>query len=219
MRYKAIVTDRNDPLQLGRIKVRCQQLVGGDQELPIWIAPELPFRDKSGAGFWFVPGIDTVVDLIEIEDGRSLGEYSEAFLDNAQFRYRPGEFSQLTPPANIWRENYPDRYGWNTPAGHVLYFDDVDRVVALIHSSGDAWIKFESDGKVKIKGAEIWIDENADQALVRGDVLNTFLTDLRTWLIAHIHSGVTTGPGSTGTPTVTPPALPSDLLSDDHRVK
>jgi hypothetical protein len=159
------------------------------------------------------------VDLWEVEDGKNMGEYDEAYLDNPQYRYRPTQFYTNQQPADIWKENYPDRYGWNTPGGHAIIFDDKAEVITMLHLSGNSWIKFEKDGKVKIKGTEIWIDESASEPLVRGGVLNTFLGDVVAWLAAHVHSGVTSGGASTAVPTVSPPSVPGDLNSTKHKVE
>lgn len=220
--YKAIGTDRADPDKLGRIKVKCQQLVGAEQELPMWVAPMLPYRSQSGAGFWAVPEIDTVVDLLELDDGTSMGEYSEAYLDNAQYRYVPGEFSPAHPPEDTWQGNYPDRYGWSDPDGNAIVFDSADHTVSLVHGSGKCSILLENDGTVTIKGAAIKIDENASKWMVRGDPLKTLLDNWYSFLTTHTHNY---NPGPSPPAATTPPnppspnSVPGDLLSTKHKVE
>ena len=89
----------------------------------------------------------------------------------------------------------------------------------ISHKDGNATITFTSDGKVKIKGAEIWIGDSATEALVKGDTLENWLKNTLVSIFnAHVHSGVTTGPGSSGAPTV-PLTNPVGIKSANHKVE
>jgi len=55
----------------------------------------------------------------------------------------------------------------------------------------------------------IGADGGTPHAAALGDVLQSFLTSLRTLFNAHVHTGVTTGPGSSGPPATPMSAVPT----------
>ena len=226
MRYKGIVTNNADPEKRGRIKVMAQEIVGAGQELPFWIEPDMQFLSKDGGCFFFVPEIDTVVDLIELVGDESLGEYSEVYLLTGRYLYRGTQFSPKTVLPEVFKENYPKRRGFCSPSGHYMIFDDVSGEVIISRSGTDAQITFTSDGKmqingvevlinangniniagtnisvigsgtVKVHGANVMIDQNADEHLVRGESLKSWLENtVVTIFNAHTHLYLP-GPGS-----------------------
>ena len=57
-------------------------------------------------------------------------------------------------------------------------------------------------------------DQNADEPLVLGNALQTWIENtLKIMIDAHVHTGVTTGPGSSGPPS-TQLVAPTDILSN-----
>jgi hypothetical protein len=140
----------------------------------------------------------------ELGRGRVLCSVPELGLDTQDKapwcwpRYR---HSQSTPKVGEWVEVYfmggdPDRPVYLGGLGELK--DQVPpsysgpRVHVLFeHPEGEMAIRHES-GQLKI-GA-------ADKSFVLGEDLVTFLNDLASALTLHVHTGVTTGPGSSGPP-------------------
>jgi hypothetical protein len=65
-----------------------------------------------------------------------------------------------------------------------------------------AWRVWVADGVVILGGGP----DDASELLVRADRLQTELDAIKTYLDAHVHTGVTTGPGSSGVPAGLMPA-------------
>ena len=57
-KYRGVVTDNRDPVQLGRVRARVQDVLG-DQESG-WAMPAVPYAGK-GVGFFLIPPVDALV--------------------------------------------------------------------------------------------------------------------------------------------------------------
>jgi uncharacterized protein involved in type VI secretion and phage assembly len=64
-KYRGIVTDNRDPLQLGRVRARVEDVLG-DREVG-WAMPSVPYAGKD-VGFFFIPPVDGLIWL-EFEHG------------------------------------------------------------------------------------------------------------------------------------------------------
>jgi Type VI secretion system/phage-baseplate injector OB domain len=64
-KYRGVVTDDRDPVQLGRVRARVQDVLG-DQESG-WAMPAVPYAGK-GVGFFLIPPVDALV-WFEFEHG------------------------------------------------------------------------------------------------------------------------------------------------------
>jgi uncharacterized protein involved in type VI secretion and phage assembly len=64
-KYRGVVTDNRDPVQLGRVRARVQDVLG-DQESG-WAMPAVPYAGK-GVGFFLIPPVDALV-WFEFEHG------------------------------------------------------------------------------------------------------------------------------------------------------
>ncbi len=62
---RGVVTDNRDPVQLGRVRARVQDVLG-DQESG-WAMPAVPYAGK-GVGFFLIPPVDALV-WFEFEHG------------------------------------------------------------------------------------------------------------------------------------------------------
>ena len=60
-KYRGMVADRNDPLQLGRLKLRVPSILA--DAVTGWAWPASPYAGK-GIGFLFIPQVD---DLVWVE--------------------------------------------------------------------------------------------------------------------------------------------------------
>jgi uncharacterized protein involved in type VI secretion and phage assembly len=64
-KYRGVVTDNNDPLFLGRIRAKVEDVFGSNKSG--WAMPSLPFAGK-GVGLFLIPPVDASV-WIEFEHG------------------------------------------------------------------------------------------------------------------------------------------------------
>jgi hypothetical protein len=200
--HSGIVRDNDDPLMRGRLMVECPDIAYG-QTMP-WAEPKMHFVDSEmRAGAFWIPNINSVVEL-EIEDE----EDSEA--NDLLPKWKCDVYPEGTVP-EIFQTNYPQRRGWVTAAGHIMYFDDTEGqlIFKLIHPTGTELV-IDNDGNIHIGS------ESNTEPLVHGTVLNTFLTDLRTWLnlLTLPVAGAVAGP-----PSAPPPPIPGNLNSSKHTVE
>ena len=212
--YTGVVVDNEDPEKRGRLNIECPQVVSGD--IMDWVEPTFFFVDSANnAGAFFIPGVGSEVE-IEIEDEE------DSQTNGLEAKWRCALYPYGTVPEEF-QENYPKRSGWKTAAGHVFYFDDTENAMTFqyTHPSGTE-IKVDNNGNVFINSSEtIYVGTDADEQLVRGNKLETYistgLTSIRNIFNKHTHT-------ETGTITTSPdtgyniPAMPSDVLSD-HKVK
>jgi hypothetical protein len=214
-KHWGVVTDNRDPERRGRLTIECPTVADGD--VLEWVDPTFHFVDSAHeAGSFWVPNVDSMVEVeIEAED------------DSEATSLEPKWMCSVYPDGSIPEEflqNYPERRGWKTRHGHLLYFDDTsgDQTFLYRHPSGTE-IFVNNSGRIELKpaaGESVFVGDGADQALVKGTNLFTYLDILVKWIELHVHGGVTTGPGSSGPPGVPPPApVSTTLLSDFHKVK
>jgi hypothetical protein len=75
-------------------------------------------------------------------------------------------------------------------------------------------------------GKSVFVGSGADEAIVRGNILDTFLTDVKSWMDGHkhlytiaLHPDPLGDVTSTTAPLTSSTSIPGNLLSDDHKVK
>jgi len=78
---------------------------------------------------------------------------------------------------------------YKDPTSHVLYQNP---------KTGDSMTYDEAKSELDLLMATLKIGDGSE-AFVKGSTFYTFMTSLMTWLGTHVHSGVTTGPGLSGT--------------------
>jgi len=123
--YTAVVTDNEDPDELGRLRVICPELYGdGATEIPSWVAPRVYTGAAAGAGWWFIPPVDSIVFL----------EASPA----GDLRWSGGTWGQVNAPPDFLTANYPHRSGFTSPeGGHALALDDDVGFLLLVTDPSD----------------------------------------------------------------------------------
>lgn len=130
--HTGIVTDNADPEKRGRLKIQCGTLLQQGVELPDWVDPVFPYLASGNgnttvAGWMFVPDIGVVVE-VELSSTSTLDEVPGMIsFDAGNIRWRACIFAQGKDVVHPdFLENYPNRRGIITGAGHQLLFDDTD---------------------------------------------------------------------------------------------
>jgi hypothetical protein len=131
--YRAIVTNNQDPSNLGRIQVQCGTTQGASD---VWVKPSFDGA-AAGRGTFFVPEVGDVV-FISFYEGDPLnpecyfgGWYGQigatppttASVSSSQTTSNPSASEVpifLQPPSS----GYPEKKGIVTRAGHALVFND-----------------------------------------------------------------------------------------------
>jgi len=211
-KHWGIVVDNEDPEKRGRLIVQCDTIAEGD--VLEWIEPSFHFVDSDDqvqAGCFWVPNPGALVEVeIEAEDD------SEA--NDLDPHWKCCLYPNDAVPA-VFRENYPQRRGWVTRAGHILYFDDTDGELSFYyeHPSG-AKITVDNDGNIRLDtDASVYIGRDANESIALGDTLKDLLSNMKIAYDSHTHEVAafgTSDPPSAMFPTVT-----DSILSDNHKVK
>jgi hypothetical protein len=190
--YLGKVEDREDPLKLGRLKIRIFSLHDDKlltSKLP-WFLPAFPITsaNKGGIGDSAIPEIDSIVIVQFIEGNINQGIYTHTI---------PGTGDLPNP------DKYLEGTGWRqikTPSGHIINFkdneiqiiqDDTKTIIELTKST----INIKApDGKVNIEAKEVFIQDSTndgDMLINHTEFLNAFKN--------HRHP-TPTGPSSTVIP-------------------
>lgn len=211
--HHGVVTNVTDPEKRGRIKVRCQSLVGAQTELPDWIEPEdPPFAATNGAGL-FLPTVNSLVELVmDVSDLGFDMMPGERFLSNPSFRWRHARQPDGLP-ADL-QTNYPHRRGWVTPAGHKVILDDTPGAEKIIIQNKKGHLIELTPTELRIKNATLTIIDSPVQ-IGNGATERMILGDLFMALYnAHSHP---TGVGPSGPPAVAMSA--TQLSQEGNKVK
>jgi uncharacterized protein involved in type VI secretion and phage assembly len=140
------VVDRNDPLQLGRLKLRVPSVLA--DATTGWAWPVTPYAG-AGIGFFFVPRVEDVVWVEFFE-----GDLSHPIWSGCAWT-RPEERSEIPREA---KQHYPDQCVIKTPSGITIILSDAPgRERVTIRAAN---------------GCEIVMDPNANTVTVRaGEIL------------------------------------------------
>ena len=210
-KYRGIVTDNNDPQQIGRLKAHVPEILGDVDSG--WALPCAPYAG-DGSGQFTVPEPGTGV-WIEFEAGNpSRPIWSGCWWGDNQ-----------VPADNGGQSGAPTLKIIRSEQGLMVTMDDSGQVITVSDENGRNLLEIQVQaGKITIKGATkavveaplIELVENATHPVVFGDQLMTYLNNIVTMFNVHMHPGELAG----GFLPVTPvPPVPSmqpptpDLLS------
>ena len=152
-KYRGLVTDNQDPDNLGRLRARVPKLLN-DIETG-WALPCVPYAG-DGVGFYMIPAVNAAV-WIEFEDGDiSLPIWAGCFWSSSQLP------ENASPDVKIVKT-----------VGHRLTLDDTsgEEKIELVHSGGTK-VTIDSDGiviehsggaKIAIDASSVTIDNNGPQ--------------------------------------------------------
>jgi hypothetical protein len=145
--YRAVILDNVDPLKLGRVKLNVLGVYKdiASSDLP-WSVPafSIGFGSGSGYGNFSVPNVGSSV-FVFFEAGDL---YQPVYFASAPDGVHGLPTDRIT--------NYPDRNVVKAPSGIVIYIDDHDKVVKLVHPTGK-YVQMNESGDVTIVAADVTI--------------------------------------------------------------
>ncbi len=156
------VVDNNDPLKVGRCKVKLVGLYDSikDEDLP-WLQTMIPVNHE----LIYPPAIGSQVICI------SLDEDNKVILI---LGIVPGIDDKLEIPDNNNRSivHYPTNRSLVTPSGHILELDDTENgeEINIIHANKVCHIKMKSNGDVEVGGTTINIIASSTINLQSNDI-------------------------------------------------
>jgi hypothetical protein len=203
-KYRGLVTDVDDPKNLGRIRAKVPA-VYGDEETSPWALPCAPFTG-DGLGNYMIPPVGAGV-WVEFEAGDiSQPIWSGGWWGKGELPKNESG-TQAKPPIKIIRSEQ----------GLQVSLDDDQQTITLSDQNGQNIIKIKvQGGMVYIKGTtkavveapKIELVENSYHPVVFGDELMNYLNQIVMLFNAHMHPGETLA----GIPVITP-APPVPILT------
>lgn len=145
--YPAIVTDNDDPDQLGRLLLEIPGLLGTeDPEHPDWIYPCFAAAGPGAAALFFIPPVGAAVYVDQDVSGG--------------LRWRGADFGGVNTIPPDLLVNYPRRSGFSAPGGrHLLALDDDTGFLAIVEDDDEgepgarSYFHVGTDGTATIQGA------------------------------------------------------------------
>lgn len=213
--YRGIVVDNNDiEKNMNRVKVCIPEAMGGTFA---WAYPRNQHGSISNGFKFLAPKVGDIV-FITFEYGDPTKPLWE---------YHGWGLQQIPQPLNG-----PNKMGLITPEGNLITIDD-DSGELNLHFNGPVSVRSEkeiilnSDSDIMIASQDTVITNKGEngghvnilQLTEKLNLLVTELEQLRDTFNTHIHTGVTTGPGSSG-PTANQIVKSfSQFSSDDYEDK
>lgn len=200
-KYEAWVVDVDDPLKLGRIRVKTPAVLGEDVESG-WALPCVPFGGGKDRGMLFLPQVDDTV-WIEFAGGDvSRPIWTGAFWGAPESAGQQDDLGKETGtevPTSEGSQAGPGLSMIRTKAGHRIVLDDDGGIVVFAHGKDKAEIRLTDSGEVIVKAEKIKLGSSATEPLVLGDAFKQLFN-------MHTHP---TGVGPSGPPVQ--PMLPTHL--------
>src|SRR5258708_3902025 len=210
-KYRGIVTDNQDPKNLGRIRAKVPEVL---QDVEIgWALPSSPYSG-DGSGFFRVPVKNAGV-WIEFE----AGDVSRPIWTGCRWA------DNQLPSDQDGNSATPDFAILRSETGLMVVLDDSSHTISVSDKNGNNLMKIEVDqGQITAKAStkavvdatQIELVDGASHALVFGDSLLQYLNQLVNMFNTHMHPGELAAgvlPVTPMTPVPPfPPATP-DLLS------
>lgn len=185
-KYRGIVVDTVDPLNLGRIRANVPEVLGA--EVSPWALPCAPFSGDN-AGQFMIPPVGAGI-WIEFEAG-----------DPARPIWTGGWWGSGEPPTNQRGTQAGPRHSvLRTPQGLLLSLSDDAQTISLSDSDGNNLLDIQiQTGTVRVKARQkvivdaplIDLGDGASHPVVFGDDLLQYLNQLVTIFQTHIHPGET----------------------------
>ena len=213
--YRGIVVDNDDQEKhMNRIKVCCPEVMNG---IISWAYPKGQHGSINNGFKFLAPKVGDIV-FVTFEFGDPTKPLWE---------YHGWALNQIPSPLDG-----PNKMGIITPEGNLITLDD-DNGRLTIYINGDIGVaakgnvSIQAQGDVNVgSGDTVILNQGTNQGVVNIKELTEKLNQtvqelesLRALFNSHVHSGVTTGPGSSG-PTPTQITKPfSQFVVDDYEDK
>ncbi len=192
--YEGIVTRRDDPRLLGRVKIRVPE-IGGQAELH-WARVASPFGG-NGFGLAIIPPEEAFV-LVEFEaedvnrgavvigstwkqegEESQLPKAARGEIDDVRDARGSdtavgAEGVQIQEPADPFAAKYPDNIAFKSPIGdHLIEVDNTPgkERISITHGKTKTWIELHPDGAlvIGVKGERYVLVDKKDSLHVKGD--------------------------------------------------
>jgi phage baseplate assembly protein V len=213
-KYRGVVTDVDDPRDLGRVRVQVPQLAG-DVELG-WALPCLPYGGAPGEGLFLLPSKGAGV-WVEFEGGNlAYPVYTGSWWGTDE---RP---EKATPAQRVLR----------TASGHVIVLDDDAETLTVTDANGSS-VRMDADGitiedvngntvtmtsdGITLDAPTVVVGANGSDHLVGHSALDTALQQMIQLISTHTHTSVPSG-GPTSPP-VAPVTLDIGSAKSPHQVE
>lgn len=153
-KYRAFITDNNDPETRGRCKLTIPSVLG-DTECN-WAMPCFSYGGGSGFGVIAVPPIGSQV----------IAEFMEGDISSPLWT---GTFWRASDevPSEFTANSEPTAKVMKTESGHILYFEDKDGEEKItLRSSAEAMLEMDSNGSFAItdsNGATVMLDASSNE--------------------------------------------------------
>lgn len=160
-KYRATVTNLDDPDKEGKFKVTCPELIlNSDEELVYWVIPELQH------GWFTVPYIGQQV-IIEID--RQYDDENENGIQNfvmstiikwkGEVPFTDKEYDNSYIIDDKFKTNYKNKRGYVTKKGHYIIFDDTDddesiSIVCKYKNKNESSIVLDKTGSIIIEDSK-----------------------------------------------------------------
>ncbi len=147
-KYRGIVVDNQDPLKLGRLKLKVPSVLGGDV-VTGWATPCAPYGGAADQGFLFIPDIGAGV-WTEFEEGDlEFPLWVGTFWSQPNFESelpKPNKGSDGSEESNV--QDPPTAKIVKTAKGHTLQFEDADgsEMILLREGSQGHFLAMDQNG-------------------------------------------------------------------------
>jgi uncharacterized protein involved in type VI secretion and phage assembly len=183
-KYRALVVDRNDPDQLGRLKLSVPSVFG--DAVTGWAWPVSPYAG-AGVGFFFIPQVGDVVWVEFVE-----GELEHPIWSGGMWA-KPEKESEIPAEA---KESYPDTALIKMKSGTLVMLSDADGRVTVRAKNGCEIVLDATTNVVTIQASEV-------QIRGEGGVVQELVTKAFVDQVFSVHTHVVDG-----TKTLKPVSLP-----------
>jgi uncharacterized protein involved in type VI secretion and phage assembly len=192
-KYEAIVTDVDDPKQIGRLRAKIPALLGEDVETG-WALPCAPFGGGKNRGMLAMPEVGDTIWMEFAAGDLSRPIWVGAFWGSPESAGGQDDLAEETGTEVPTSEDRPagsQHFVLRTKTGHRIALDDQGGIVIFAHGDGQTEIRLTGDGEVIIKANTIKLGVEASEAVVLGNSFKDFFNQ-------HTHP---TGVGPSGSPT------------------
>lgn len=178
--YPAKVTATNDPLKLGRVRVRVFGVFGDD--IP---DDECPWAIPNNGSKFSVPPVDSVINIFFENDDIYRPKYADKVTNVDYFKNLESNYDEDYPESIIFFETENGDYFKINKATLEMTFRHASGTVIKINKSGDINIdnKSSDNGElnINIKG-DVKISSNKNVEIVAGQKISLNTLDSSLWL-------------------------------------